>query len=77
MHRYSVPGMTCGHCAGTIDQAIKAIDPRAQVTIDIKSKHVDVQSAAGNSEIINAIHSAGYGPLRWKVDHSASRFCTQ
>ena len=64
MHRYSVPGMTCGHCAGTIDHAIKAIDPRAQVTIDIKAKHVAVQSAAGNSEIMNAIQSAGYDIAR-------------
>ena len=64
MHRYSVPGMTCGHCAGTIDLAVKAVDPRAEVTIDIKAKHVTVQSVVGDGRIMNAIRSAGYDVAR-------------
>ena len=60
MHRYSVPKMTCGHCAGTIDQAVKAVDPQADVTIDLKSKQVTVRTMAGEARIAQAIHSAGF-----------------
>jgi copper chaperone len=60
MHRYSVPSMTCGHCAGTIDWAVKSIDPKAEVTIDLKTREVSVQSTAAEAAIATAIRSAGY-----------------
>jgi copper chaperone len=60
MHRYSVPKMTCGHCAGTIDQAVKAVDPQAEVTIDLKAKQVSVRTKAGEAQIAGAIHSVGF-----------------
>lgn len=60
MHRYSVPSMTCGHCAGTIDQAIKAVDSSAEVTIDLKAKEVAIRSGAAAAQISAAIRSAGY-----------------
>jgi copper chaperone len=60
MHRYSIPSMTCGHCAGTIDHAVKGIDPQAEVTIDLKTKQVYVRSATAEAEIVRAIRSAGY-----------------
>ena len=60
MHRYSIPSMTCGHCAGTIDHAIKHLDPKAEVTIDLKAKEVSVRSAAAEAEIAAGIRSAGY-----------------
>ena len=60
MHRYSVPKMSCGHCAGTIDQAVKAIDPSADVTIDIQARQVAVRSSAAAERIEQAIRSAGY-----------------
>lgn len=60
MHRYSIPSMTCGHCAGTIDRAVKSIDPKAEVTIDFKTREVSVQSTAAETAIATAIRSAGY-----------------
>jgi copper chaperone len=60
MHRYSVPKMTCGHCAGTIDQAVKAVDPQADVTIDLKAKEVSVRTEAEEARIAGAIRSAGF-----------------
>lgn len=60
MHRYSIPSMTCGHCAGTIDRAVKAVDPKADVTIDLKTREVSIRSAAPEADIGAAIHSAGY-----------------
>jgi copper chaperone len=60
MHRYSIPSMTCGHCAGTIDRAVKSVDPKADVTIDLKAKEVSVRSSATETQIATAIRSAGY-----------------
>lgn len=62
MHHYSVPKMTCGHCAGTIDQAVKAVDPQAEVTIDLKAKQVSVRTEAEEAQISEAIRSAGFEP---------------
>ena len=60
MHRYSVPKMTCRHCAGTIDQAVKAVDPQAEVTIDLNAKQVSVRTGAEEAKIAGAIRSAGF-----------------
>ena len=60
MHRYSVPAMTCGHCAGTIDRAIKSIDPAAEVNIDLRKQEVSVRSVVAGTQIESAIQSAGY-----------------
>ena len=64
MQRYSVPDMTCGHCAGTIDRAVKAIDPRAEVTIDLPAKQISVRTGAPEAQIADAIRSAGYEAAR-------------
>jgi copper chaperone len=60
MHRYSVPSMTCGHCAGTIDHAVKSVDPSAVVNIDLKAKTVSIRSEAPATRLSEAIRSAGY-----------------
>lgn len=60
MHRYSIPSMTCGHCAGTIDQAVKAVDPHADMNIDLKGKQVSIRSGATAAQVFAAIRSAGY-----------------
>src|SRR5215207_1047836 len=60
MHCYSIPSMTCGHCAGMIDRAVKTVDPKADVTIDLKAREVSVRSPAAEADIGRAIRSAGY-----------------
>jgi copper chaperone len=60
MHRYSVPAMTCRHCAGTIDRAIKLVDLKAEVDIDLKRQEVSVRSAIGAAQIETVIQAAGY-----------------
>lgn len=60
MHRYSVPAMTCGHCAATIDRAIKSVDPKAEVNVDLAKQEVSVRSLVAAAQIETAIQSAGY-----------------
>lgn len=60
MQRYKVPEMTCGHCAGVVEKAVRSVDPKAQVTVDLGSQEVAVESSAGEAQIADAIRSAGY-----------------
>lgn len=60
MINFNVPGMTCGHCARTITNAVQEIDPSAQVDIDLASKNVAVTSRAQPQRLKSAIENAGY-----------------
>ena len=60
MHRYQVPKMSCGHCVGTIEKAIKALDENAEISIDLAVSEVRVQSGTDERAIGEAIRAAGY-----------------
>jgi copper chaperone len=60
MINFNVPGMTCGHCARTITDAVREIDPAAEVNIDLASKNVAVTSSAQPERLKAAIENAGY-----------------
>ena len=55
-----VPDMSCGHCAATIEKAVKSVDPAAKVKADIEGKTVSIDSAAQEKSIKAAITTAGY-----------------
>jgi len=64
MIAFEVNDMTCGHCAGTITQALKAADREAQVHIDLASHRVRIEPATANAqELADAIRQAGYTPV--------------
>lgn len=60
MPRYKVSDMTCGHCASVVEKAVKLIDPKAGVSVDLATGHVDVRSNVDADRIAEAIRSAGY-----------------
>lgn len=60
MYRFNVPDMTCGHCAGTVQRAVKLADGQAEVTVDLGRKLVEVRSSAPEGSIGEAIRKAGY-----------------
>ena len=55
-----VPDMTCGHCAQTIEKAVKSIDPEAQVEVDLARKSVSVATTAPEQTISEVLRLAGY-----------------
>jgi len=63
MLRYTVEDMTCGHCVGTITQAVRTVAPNAQVHVDLSTKQVAVEGAAEAAAVLRAIREAGYTPL--------------
>ncbi|ANP86001.1 heavy-metal-associated domain-containing protein [Rhizobium leguminosarum] len=60
MYEFDIPNMTCGHCKGTVEKAIKSADPSADVTIDLASRKAKVETALDPSVIGQAIEQAGY-----------------
>lgn len=59
-HHFQVQGMTCGHCERAVTQAVKALDPQAQVQIDRTSGQVTVQSDKPREPLAAAIAEEGY-----------------
>lgn len=57
---FNVQGMSCGHCVGAVTQAVKAVDPKAEVKVDLGSGKVEVQSDRDREAIAQAIREEGY-----------------
>jgi copper chaperone len=57
---FQVQGMSCGHCVGAVTQAVKSVDPQAQVKVDLSSGKVEVQSQQDHAAIAKAIEEEGY-----------------
>ena len=60
---FHVQGMSCGHCERAVTQAVHAVDPQAQVRIDLASGQVDVNTAAPREALSRAIAEEGYTVL--------------
>ncbi|MBB3934644.1 MULTISPECIES: heavy-metal-associated domain-containing protein [Aureimonas] len=60
MLKLKVQDMSCGHCASTVRKAVTSVDPAAEVTVDLPSGTVTVESAASEASIGEAIRAAGY-----------------
>ncbi len=57
---FDVQGMTCGHCERAVTQAVKRVDPAAEVKIDRQAGKVDVQTVQAREQIARAIADEGY-----------------
>jgi copper chaperone len=62
MQEFLIPNMTCGHCARTVTDAVKAADPAALVEIDLPTHQVKVDSDAPRDELAARLAAAGFAP---------------
>ena len=62
MIELTVNDMTCGHCASRVTQAVKSVDDRAKVTIDVAKKYVRIEGVEDIDAITAALTEAGYPP---------------
>ncbi len=60
LQTFAVQGMTCGHCERAVTQAIKSVDPQAEVRIDRAAGRVEVQSQQPRDKLAAAIAEEGY-----------------
>ena len=58
----TIPDMTCGGCARGVTAAIKAVDPAAELVIDIESHKVQVKTSASAEAVKAAVVDAGFTP---------------
>ena len=59
----TIPDMTCGGCARGVTAAIKAIDPAAELVIDLDSHKVQVKTSASAEAVKAAVVEAGFAPV--------------
>lgn len=57
---FNVAGMSCAHCASAVQNAVRTVDPEAQVTVNLETGHVDVLSPQPRQDLVAAIENAGY-----------------
>ena len=64
MVTFKVDDMTCGHCVSSITKAVQAIDPNAQVKVDLAAHRVQIDSTlAAKAQLSDVIRDAGYTPV--------------
>jgi copper chaperone len=57
---FQVQGMTCGHCVKAVTEAVKSVDPAAEVRVDLGSGRVEVDTGRERDAIAAAIREEGY-----------------
>jgi copper chaperone len=57
---FNVQGMTCGHCEKAVTNAIRQLDPQAQIRIDRASNRVEVDTTQARDAVAEAIREEGY-----------------
>ncbi|HEY9192351.1 MAG TPA: heavy-metal-associated domain-containing protein [Methyloversatilis sp.] len=62
MIEFTVPDMTCGHCAGRIRTAVAEVDAGANVDIDLASHTVRITSTHDEALFREALVNADYPP---------------
>ena len=57
-----IEGMSCGHCVGRVERALKDVEGVSQVTVDLagKSATVELSSDVENAKLKEAVEDAGY-----------------
>jgi copper chaperone len=55
-----VEGMSCAHCVRAVTEAIRALDPKAEVAIDLAAGTVRAETGADPKAIAAAVEEEGY-----------------
>ncbi|WP_119291209.1 heavy-metal-associated domain-containing protein [Azohydromonas sediminis] len=54
--------MTCGHCVKTVTETVHRVDAGAQVTVDLPTHRVRIESAQPREAFVAALADEGYAP---------------
>ena len=64
MPTFEIQDMSCGHCASSITKAVQAIDPQANVNVDLTNKTVTIEGKADAKALETAISDIGFTPVQ-------------
>jgi copper chaperone len=56
----TLPAMTCGHCVQTVTAAVQRLDAKAQVSTDLASHQVRIETVAAREAVLEALADEGY-----------------
>ena len=56
----TVEGMTCGHCEGSVEDAVEKVTGVSAATADRETDSLSVEGSADPEELIVAVEDAGY-----------------
>ena len=56
----TVAGMSCEHCAVTVEKAAKSVPGVTEATVHLKAGSVRVEGDFSRDRVVEAIKSAGY-----------------
>jgi copper chaperone len=56
----SIPDMSCAHCSSAITQAVRHVDPYAQIEFNMNGRQVSLATTASPEALIKALDDAGY-----------------
>lgn len=62
MIEFTLPTMTCGHCAKTVTSTVQRVDPAATLTIDLPTHKVQIDSQQPAAQFAAALADEGYTP---------------
>jgi len=62
MTEFLVEGMSCSHCVNVVMSAVHALDPAAEVRVDLGSKRVRIESDIDHFILAQGLRDAGYDP---------------
>lgn len=57
---FDVPAISCGHCVKAVTETVKSLDPGAQVSVDLATKKVTLQTTQDRQTVASALTEAGY-----------------
>lgn len=60
MIELTLPDMTCGHCVKSVTATVQKVDPAAQLTIDLPTHVVRIESALPAETFTAALVEEGY-----------------
>ncbi len=60
MAKFSIPGMSCGHCRASIEKAVLEADEGAELTFDMEAREVAFDTVLEEDEIVEAVKAAGF-----------------
>ncbi|HWL71434.1 MAG TPA: cation transporter [Geminicoccus sp.] len=58
--RLKVEGMSCAHCVRAVTEAVRRLDPQAEVTVSVEEGTVEVKGIEDRAAVTSAIEAAGY-----------------
>ena len=56
----TLPAMTCGHCVKTVTATAQRLDPQAQVSADLATHQVQIETTALRETMVQALAAEGY-----------------